>query len=492
MPNLTGLDGSSSIIKSADKIINDAFRKGAHVADMVAKGAMSDGQLFAKEMSDTMQELGGHKLQLSEDRKIAFMKKVSHIYKGDYGFDVSLCLDHERKPNKSNKMQLADPQGSTLGNYTLQLAMMYILEFGSNLDQNKFLLRKYFPDIPASALEVQIDRGSAVNGRLNGADYNMPLPIRTPMNSYAYKYESERYAEEVRIMPRGMLFTREKGSNDITNGAAGLEQTLSYETLYGVVRIETSKNLDLADSVLRNGFNYPVGSNNTTSSGIPSVNTFVFPAPVGTYTAATGIMTPNNGLDVMAVLGAMLAGWLPLVAANRYVREIILHPLVYTAIVQNEYFQTWLRQGFVTRDQTEMEDTILRFYTIKGFENIRFVSADTSWTPNATNQATNSFAQNKYVISGSNTTSLTSASFRGFVGIDPSTQGGTLGGVIISPDVLAGSYMSGASGYGVQVYDMTAIEPQSPHIKVVPFATYTPAPWFKEAIFTIDFNVTIE
>ena len=481
----------SPILDNASAIVNDALRKGSQVADMLSKNYhVQDGTGFGKEVVQTMDSLGGIKLQASESQKLHMLKNIDKITKGQYGVNMTKCIDYQNNPNKTDKMQLSDPQGSALGNYTLTLAMMYILEFGSNLDQNKFMLRKYFPDIPSSALETQIDRGSAVYGRLNAADYNMPLPIRTRINSYGYKYEASRYGEEVRIQPREMLFTREKGSADIANGAAGLEQTLSYETLYGVVRIETSKNLDLADAVLRNGFNYPVGSTNGISSGIPSQNTFTFPAAVGTYDTTTGLMVPNDSLDVMKVLGAMLVGWLPLIAANRYVREIIIHPLVYTAIVQNAFFQAWLKEGFVTRDSVTMEDTILRFYTIKGFENVRFVSADTSWTPEATNYATNSFAQNSYVIGGSNQT-ITNDTFKGFIGIDPSTQGGTLGGVIISPDVLAGSYVSGASGYGVQVYDMTAIEPASPHLKVVPFATYIPAPWFKEAIFTIDFQVNI-
>ena len=261
----------------------------------------------------------------------------------------------------------------------------------------------------------------------------------------------------------------------MSSGPAGLQQKLAYETLYGMVRIETSKNLDLADAVMRNGFNYPASSGNAIYRG--SLHKILSRSLLlGTYDAATGQASPNDSLDVMRIFGAMLTGWQPLIAANRYVREILLHPLVYTMIVQNANFQAWLRQGYVTRDEVAMEDTILRFYTIKGFDNVRFVSADTSWNPLPTNQLTNSFAQNQYVMGGSNTT-ITNASLKGFIGIDASSQGGTLGGVLIAPDILEGGYMSGASGYGVQVFDMTEKEPQSPHIKVIPFATYIPAPW---------------
>ena len=485
------VDRNSAVIRSGESIVQDALYRAKSVSKMILSDVhKKDPYGFSREVLQTTDSLGGIKLKASDYQKKHFLKNIERATTGET-IDTKACLDYERTGKANTKMQLADPQGSSLGNYTLQLAMMYLLEFGSNLDQNKFMLRKYFPDIPTTALEVQIDRGSAVYGRLNAADYNMPLPIRKRINSYGYKYEAQRYSEEVRIQPRDMLYTRYKGSNNIADGAAGLEQSLSYETLYGVTRIETSKNLDLADAVLRNGTTYPVNSANVLSSGIPSQNTFTFPAAVGSYDSATGIMTPNDSLDIMKVLGAMLAGWLPLIAANRYVREIILHPLVYTAIVQNAFFQSWLKQGFVTRDSVEMEDTILRFYTLKGFDNIKFVSADTSWLPTATDQANNVFAENQYVMGGNSYNSITNASFKGFVGIDPSTQGGTLGGVLIAPDVLAGSYVSGASGYGVQVYDMTYIEPASPHLKVIPFATYTPAPWFKEAIYTIDFQVTV-
>lgn len=482
------LNANSAVLRNGESIVQDALYRAKKVSKMILSDMHKQNpHAFTKEVLQSTDSLGGIKIKATEFQQKHFLKNVQRAINGDT-IDTKACIDYER--TGKSKMQLSDPQGSALGNYTLQLAMMYILEFGSNLDQNQFLLRKYFPDIPTTALEVQIDRGSAVYGRLNAADYNMPLPIRNRMNSYGYKYEAQRYSEEVRIQPRDMLFTRNKGTNDIADGAAGLEQLLSYETLYGVTRIETSKNLDLADSVLRNGFTYPVNSTNTLSSGIPAQNTFTFPAPVGTYDSATGVMTPNDSLDIMKVLGAMLSGWQPLIAANKYVREIIIHPLVYTAIVQNAFFQSWLKQGYVTRDSVQMEDTILRFYTIKGFDNVKFVSADTSWLPTPTDQASSVFAENQYVMGGNNTT-ITNASFKGFIGIDPSTQGGTLGGVLIAPDVLSGSYVSGASGYGVQVYDMTYMEPASPHLKVVPFATYTPAPWFKEAIFTVDFQVTI-
>ena len=198
---------NSTLLSNADNVINDAFRKGAHLSEMISKNHDKDAPAaFVNDVLGTIKELGGVKLKLSEDKKIRTLNKINDIMNGKCGFDVTNAIDIQNHGRRTNRMQLADPQGSMIGNYTLQLAMMYIIEFGSNLDQGKFELRKYFPDTPSGALETMIDRGAAVYGRLNAADYNMPMPIRTPMNSYAYKYEAVRYGEQVQIMPRDMLF----------------------------------------------------------------------------------------------------------------------------------------------------------------------------------------------------------------------------------------------------------------------------------------------
>lgn len=478
---------SSIVVSKGAEIVDDAIRISSHIGEMMGKGYHSqNASRFCHDVLQNIDSLGGIKLQASEKQNVRFLKQLNRIATD---MPINLTAVMHATGTKQDKMRLADPYGTSINNYTFNVLSQFLIEYGSNLDQSSFSLNKYFPDTPTSALETMVDRGQGVYGRINAADYNSPLPIRNLMQTYNYKYEAVRFSEKLPIYSREMLYTREKGSQDFEGGVAGLQQIIAYNVLYENVRLLTGKNLDLADVILRNGMTYPVGSNTFISTGIPPQNTFVFPTPVGTYSLSTGQMIPNDGQDNMRILASMLAGYLPLIALNKNVREIILHPLIYQCFVQNQYFQTWQKQSYIT-DRTPTTQDILQFFTIPELGDIKFVCDSLSWNPLPSNQATNTFANNQYVIGG-NSTTITNDTFKALISVDTSSQGGTMGGVLIAPDILAGSYINGAAGMGVRVFDMTEKNPELPHIMIVPFATYLPAIWGREMLFNIDFQVNI-
>lgn len=511
---------SQSQIKASNtdnKLVEQCLYEVEEIADMIASNLPEqDPKAFARETMDIIKSpvQGKEKWSLSDTQAFHVLGTISQglVQAKENKLPIMLSsnllnnIKHDglfnhrtslKSLSQSTGLLQLGTQENNIGNYIYELLPAYIIDKGSALDQENFLLRKLCPPTSIGARNGQIDRGQKVFGRSVPADYQGAQPLQNGMNSYSTKFATGRFSGgNVRFNPEEMLFTREKGTMGWENGRAGLAQRLAYETRYMENRLQVGVNLDIRDMFLKNQFSYSANqTTNIVSAGIPTANVYKVSAQnsIGTYSKSTKVFTPNPNSNALQEISFALATYDVYKKFQSNIKSMIVDPQVYIALMNSPASQARLTQFGITRnDPAEAKGLLVPYYTTAQYYNFEIVQEPMSWTNSLD-------AENDFLMYGASafdpnaTDSDLANMFNGILAVDVRDQNApSIGTLMISPEVTAGDYITGGTtGMAIRLFDFTNITPFDPHLELMGFMNYAPVPLSPKSILTIDFNVEI-